>query len=226
MASSVTSSFHPCNLKSTFLGERSGIHVARVPISQIGTLRRIVECKESRIGKKPIEVPSVVSLTLEGQDLKVKGPLGELAMTYPREVKVEKQESGHLRVLKSVETRRANQMHGLFRTLTDNMVVGVSKGFEKRLQLVGVGYRATVEGSDLVLNLGFSHPIRMAIPEGLKVKVEENTRIAVSGYDKSAIGQFSATIRKWRPPEPYKGKGVRYADEIVRRKEGKAGKKK
>lgn len=112
------------------------------------------------------------------------------------------------------------------RTLTDNMVVGVSKGFEKRLQLVGVGYRAMLEGRDLVLNLGFSHPIRMAIPEGLQVKVEDNTRIAVSGYDKCAIGEFAAAIRKWRPPEPYKGKGVRYADEVVRRKEGKAGKKK
>jgi len=110
--------------------------------------------------------------------------------------------------------------------LTDNIIVGVSKGFDKRLQLVGVGYRAAVEGNDLVMNLGFSHPVRMAIPEGLKVKVEENTRIIVSGYDKSAIGQFAATIKKWRPPEPYKGKGIRYADEVVRRKEGKAGKKK
>ncbi|KAK4393188.1 50S ribosomal protein L6, chloroplastic [Sesamum angolense] len=114
----------------------------------------------------------------------------------------------------------------LLRTLTDNMVVGVSKGFEKRLQLVGTGYRAAVEGKDIVLNLGFSHPVRMAIPSGLQVKVEENTRIIVSGYDKSEIGQFAASIRKWRPPEPYKGKGVKYADEVVRRKEGKAGKKK
>lgn len=112
------------------------------------------------------------------------------------------------------------------RTLTDNMVVGVSKGFEKRLQLVGVGYRGMLEGKDLVLNLGFSHPVRMTVPQGLKVKVEENTRIFVSGYDKCAIGEFAAAVRKWRPPEPYKGKGVRYADEIVRLKEGKAGKKK
>lgn len=106
------------------------------------------------------------------------------------------------------------------------MVVGVSKGFEKRLQLVGVGYRGMLEGKDLVLNLGFSHPVRMTVPQGLKVKVEENTRIFVSGYDKCAIGEFAAAVRKWRPPEPYKGKGVRYADEIVRLKEGKAGKKK
>lgn len=106
------------------------------------------------------------------------------------------------------------------------MVVGVSKGFDKKLLLVGVGYRATVEGKVLVLNLGFSHPVNMEIPEGIQVKVEENTRITVSGYDKSAVGQFAASVRKWRPPEPYKGKGVKYADEIIRRKEGKAGKKK
>lgn len=106
------------------------------------------------------------------------------------------------------------------------MVVGVSKGFEKRLQLIGVGYRATLEGKVLVLSLGFSHPVRMEIPNDLQVKIEENTRIVVSGYDKASIGQFAASIRKWRPPEPYKGKGVKYADEIVRRKEGKAGKKK
>lgn len=184
-----------------------------------------MECKESRIGKQPIEVPSNITLTIDGQDLKVKGPLGELALTYPKEILLQRDDSG-LRVRKSIETRRANQMHGLFRTLTDNMVVGVSKGFEKRLQLVGVGYRATIEGKDIVLSLGFSHPVRMTIPDGLQVKVEDNTRIIVSGFDKSAIGQFAASIRKWRPPEPYKGKGVKYADEVIRRKEGKAGKKK
>lgn len=185
-----------------------------------------MECKESRIGKQPIEVPSNVSLTIDGQDLKVKGPLGELALTYPKEILLQRDDSGLLRVRKSIDTRRANQMHGLFRTLTDNMVVGVSKGFEKRLQLVGVGYRAAIEGKDIVLSLGFSHPVRMTIPDGLQVKVEDNTRIIVSGYDKSAIGQFAASVRKWRPPEPYKGKGVKYADEVIRRKEGKAGKKK
>ncbi|KAJ7981299.1 Ribosomal protein L6 family [Quillaja saponaria] len=226
MASSITSSFQTSNLKSVFLGERIGIRASKISATRVGFLRKTVECKESRIGKQPIEVPSNVALTLAGQDLKVKGPLGELAITYPREVKVEREDSGILRVKKALETRRANQMHGLFRTLTDNMVVGVSKGFEKKLQLVGVGYRAMLEGKDLVLNLGFSHPVRMTIPDGLKVKVEDNTRITVSGYDKSEIGQFAATIRKWRPPEPYKGKGVKYADEIIRRKEGKAGKKK
>lgn len=201
------------------------MHVCSTPTTRIGFLRKAIECKESRIGKNPIEVPSNVTILLEGQDLKVKGPLGELSRTYPREVKVERQDSV-LKVTKAMDTRRANQMHGLFRTLTDNMVVGVSKGFDKKLQLVGVGYRALLEGNELVLNLGFSHPVKMPIPDGIQVKVEENTRITVSGYDKCAIGQFAASIRKWRPPEPYKGKGVKYADEIVRRKEGKAGKKK
>ncbi|KAA8534399.1 hypothetical protein F0562_031916 [Nyssa sinensis] len=225
MASSVTY-FQTSNLRSAFLGERNGIYVSSVPVTHIGFMRKTVECKESRIGKHPIEVPANVTITLEGQDLKVKGPLGELSRSYPREVKVERDESGLLKVKKAMETRRANQMHGLFRTLTDNMVVGVSKGFDKRLQLIGVGYRAMLEGKDLVLNLGFSHPVRMAIPDGLQVKVEDNTRIVVSGYDKCSVGEFAASIRKWRPPEPYKGKGVKYADEVVRRKEGKAGKKK
>lgn len=117
-------------------------------------------------------------------------------------------------------------MHGLFRTLTDNMVIGVSKGFEKRLQLIGVGYRAAVEKDELALNLGFSHQVRMKIPEAITVKVEENTRVIVSGKDKCAVGDFSAAVRKWRPPEPYKGKGIKYSDEVIRRKEGKVGKKK
>uniref|UniRef100_A0A6M2FAI0 Large ribosomal subunit protein uL6c n=1 Tax=Populus davidiana TaxID=266767 RepID=A0A6M2FAI0_9ROSI len=225
-SSSITSSFQTSNLRSVFLGERNRICVPSVPVTRIGFLRKAIECKESRIGKQPIQVPSNVTIKLDGQDLKVKGPLGELSRTYPREVKLERDEDGIIRVKKALETRRANQMHGLFRTLTDNMVVGVSKGFEKRLQLVGVGYRANVEGKDLVLSLGFSHPVRMAIPATLQVKVEENTRIVVSGFDKCSIGEFAASIRRWRPPEPYKGKGVRYANEIIRLKEGKAGKKK
>ncbi|XP_057759019.1 50S ribosomal protein L6, chloroplastic [Arachis stenosperma] len=226
MASSVTSSLQIINLKTTVFGEQNKLRVSTLTARNVGFRKMTTECKESRIGKQPIEVPSNVTIKLEGKDIRVKGPLGELGLTYPREVIVEKQESGALRVRKAVETRRANQMHGLFRTLTDNLVVGVSKGFEKKLQLVGVGYRATVEGKEIVLNLGFSHPVKMTIPDGLKVKVEDNTRITISGYDKSDIGQFAASIRRWRPPEPYKGKGIKYADEIIRRKEGKAGKKK
>ncbi|KAF3969363.1 hypothetical protein CMV_006839 [Castanea mollissima] len=204
MASSLNSSFQTSNLRAVFLGKKNEVCVSSVPVNRVGFLRKTVVCKESRIGKQPIQVPSNVTITLEGQFLKVKGPLGELSQSYPREVNVEKEEPGTLKVKKAMETRRANQMHGLFRTLTDNMVVGVSKGFEKKLQLIGVGYRATLEGKDLVLNLGFSHPVRMAIPDGIKVKVEDNTRITVSGYDKSAIGQFAASVRRWRPPEPYK----------------------
>ncbi|KAL5548070.1 hypothetical protein UlMin_003301 [Ulmus minor] len=158
--------------------------------------------------------------------MKVKGPLGELSLIYPREVKVDREESRIIRVKKAVETRRANQMHGLFRTLMENMVVGVSKGFEKRLQLVGVGYRATLEGQILVLSHGFSHSVRMEILDGIKVKVKDNTQIVLSGFEKSVIGQFATSISKWRPLEPYKGKGVEYADEIIRRKEGNARKKK
>ncbi|KAF5741439.1 50S ribosomal protein L6 chloroplastic [Tripterygium wilfordii] len=226
MVTSVTYPLQTSNFASLFFGERNGICVSSSPVTRVSFMRTTIECKESRIGKQPIEVPSNVAIAMEGRDLKVKGPLGELSITYPSEVKLEREDSGNLRVRKAVETRRANQMHGLFRTLTNNMKVGVSKGFEKKLQLVGVGYRAMLEGRDLVLSLGFSHPVRMEIPDGLQVKVEENTRITVSGYDKSAIGQFAASIRKWRPPEPYKGKGVKYTDEVVRRKEGKAGKKK
>lgn len=213
-------------LKSPFLGESSGLNVSASPLfNKIGYLRKTIECMESRIGKRWIVVPSNVNITLEGQKLSVKGPLGELSRIYPREVKLVSEEPGKISVLKALNTNRANQMHGLFRTLTDNMIVGVSKGFEKRLQLVGIGYRAALDGNDLVLNLGFSHPVRMAVPDGLKVKVEESIRIIISGYDKCAIGDFAASIRKWRPPEPYKGKGVRYADEVVKLKEGKAGKK-
>lgn len=215
-------------LKSTFLGEDKG---QRTPINRhsrgsVSYRRLVIECKESRIGKKPVEVPSNVEVVLDGQFIKTKGPLGELSLTYPDELKTEKQDSGLLRLYKAVENRKADQLHGLFRTLTDNIVVGVSKGFEKKLQLVGVGYRAALEGNELVMNLGFSHQVRMEIPDDLKLNVEENTRITIKGIDKVVIGDYAAKIRKWRPPEPYKGKGIRYADERVRLKEGKAGKKK
>ncbi|CAN1310839.1 50S ribosomal protein L6, chloroplastic, partial [Linum perenne] len=169
------------------------------PIRRVNFARTVVECKESRIGKQPIPVPGNVTIKLEEQYFEVKGPLGQLSRSYPPEVKLVMDENGVIRVI---------------------------KGFEKRLQLVGVGYRGTLEGNDLVLNLGFSHPVRMKIPDNLKVKVEENTRIIISGYDKCDIGLFAASIRRWRPPEPYKGKGVRYANEVVKLKEGKAGKKK
>ncbi|KAL3699800.1 hypothetical protein R1sor_017822 [Riccia sorocarpa] len=217
----------PSALRSSFTGDAVVSGSCVVPSNSCaaaGILR--IECKESRIGKAPIEVPSGVTIQLEGQSLLVKGPLGELARSYPREVQLTRDESGKILVSRALDTRRARQMHGLFRTLTDNMVVGVTKGFEKKLQLIGVGYRAAIDAKDLTLNLGFSHQVRMPIPEGINVKVEENTRLTISGRDKCAVGDFAASVRKWRPPEPYKGKGIKYSDEVVRRKEGKVGKKK
>lgn len=215
-----------CDLRSSFVGEDiSSSNAEFKPRVQNGGFLRI-ECKESRIGKNPVPVLKGVTVNLENQTLSVKGPLGVLSQTYPREIKVECNPSGLITVSRAVDTRRARQMHGLFRTLTDNMIVGVSKGFEKKLQLIGVGYRAALEKNELVMNLGFSHQVRLAIPDGISVKVEENTKLSITGRDKCAVGDFSASIRKWRPPEPYKGKGIKYADEIIRRKEGKAGKKK
>ncbi|GAB2215023.1 hypothetical protein Droror1_Dr00019396 [Drosera rotundifolia] len=230
MTTTITSPFHTSNLRSLFPGEKNGLNTSTVRTNRIGFAGKNIVCKESRVGKKPITVPPNVKIVLEEQGLeqglKVTGPLGEMSITYPREVKVEQEESGILRVSRARETRKASQMHGLFRTLTNNMLVGVSQGFEKKLQLVGVGYRAVVENDVLVLSLGFSHLVKMPIPKDMKVKVEDSTMITVSGYDKVAIGDFAASIRRWRPPEPYKGKGVRYEGEVVRLKEGKAGKKK
>ncbi|GAB4815631.1 hypothetical protein N2152v2_008087 [Parachlorella kessleri] len=182
-----------------------------------------VQAKFSRIGKVPITVPSSVTVKLDGQAVHVKGPKGELQRVLPGLVTVQ-QDGNVVRVERAEESRKANQMHGLCRTLVNNMVVGVSDGFTKQLSLVGVGYRAAVAGGTLTLNLGYSHPVEMPIPKGVEVKVEKNTTVFVSGYDKEVVGQFAATIRGKREPEPYKGKGVRYHDEVVRRKEGKRGK--
>eukprot|EP00271_Cylindrocystis_brebissonii_P013665 TRINITY_DN3375_c0_g1_i1.p1 TRINITY_DN3375_c0_g1~~TRINITY_DN3375_c0_g1_i1.p1 ORF type:complete len:245 (-),score=48.97 TRINITY_DN3375_c0_g1_i1:964-1698(-) len=185
-----------------------------------------VVCKESRIGRAPITIPKGVSVKLDGsRSLLVKGPLGQLQREYPTEVALE-QKDDVITVARALETRRAREMHGLFRTLTNNMIVGVSQGFQKKLILIGVGYRAAVDKAELVLNLGFFNPVRMAIPEGITCKVEENTRVTITGYDKVAVGDFAANVRAWRKPEPYKGKGIRYEGENVRRKEGKVGKKK
>ncbi|CAI5484241.1 unnamed protein product [Closterium sp. Yama58-4] len=217
-------------LRSSFIGEPQSLRATSAAASsqtlnQQGLLAGRIVCKESRIGRKPIPVPAGVTIKLDGQSLVVKGPNGELSREYPREVRLS-EEGGVITVNRALETRQARAMHGLFRTLTDNMVQGVAKGFEKKLQLVGVGYRAAVDKTDLVLNLGLSHQVRMKVPDGVAVKVEENTRITISGRDKVAVGDFSAAVRKWREPEPYKGKGIKYADEVIRRKEGKVGKKK
>lgn len=178
----------------------------------------------SRIGKRPIQIPDKVSVTIEGQQVTVKGPKGELSRVLPTRVLVE-QENGAVLVRRQDESRPARQRHGLCRTLVANMVEGVSEGFQRRLEIQGVGYRAQVQGRNLVLNVGYSSPITIEPPEGVQVAVEANTNVIVSGINKEVVGNTAAQIRGVRPPEPYKGKGIRYAGEFVRRKVGKAGKK-
>lgn len=174
----------------------------------------------SRIGKKTIALPKGVTVTLNGQIVTVKGPKGELSWTVADEIEV-KQEDGELSLTPRVESARANAMWGLSRTLVSNMVTGVTEGFEKTLELVGVGYRAALKGQNLSLQLGFSHEVDIAPPAGITFVVPKQTEIKISGNDKQAVGEIAAVIRKLRPPEPYKGKGVRYQGETVRRKEGK-----
>lgn len=179
----------------------------------------------SRIGKRPITIPQKVEVKIDGNHVSVKGPKGELARTLPSEVVVQR-EDGVISVTRANETRKAQEMHGLCRTLVSNMVEGVSTGFQKRLEIQGVGYRASTQGTTLVLNMGYSNPVQMPFPKGITITVENNTNIIVSGYDKEVVGNTAARIRMVRPPEPYKGKGIRYAGEAVRRKAGKSGKKK
>lgn len=178
----------------------------------------------SRIGKRPIKLPPKVTVTIDGLALTVKGPKGELSRTLPSGVSVT-QEEDVLTVKRVNESRVARQRHGLSRTLVANMVEGVSNGFQKRLEIQGVGYRAQVQGKNLILNVGFSNPVQIEPPEGIDLSVEANTNVLVSGIDKEVVGNIAARIRGVRPPEPYKGKGIRYANELVRRKAGKAGKK-
>jgi large subunit ribosomal protein L6 len=178
----------------------------------------------SRIGRRIIEIPQKVTVTLDGQHVAVKGPKGELSRTLPAGVLLE-HEGNTLVVKRRDESRMARERHGLSRTLVANMVEGVSQGFQRRLEIQGVGYRAQVQGRNLVLNMGYSHPVQIEAPEGIQFAVENNTNVLVSGIDKEVVGNISAKIRSVRPPEPYKGKGIRYAGEFVRRKVGKTGKK-
>lgn len=178
----------------------------------------------SRIGKRPISIPPKVTITVTGQHVAVKGPKGELSRTLPAEVEV-LQQDGTLQVNRRDESRAARQRHGLCRTLVANMVEGVSQGFQRRLEIQGVGYRAQVQGRNLNLTVGYSHPISIEPPDGVQFAVENNTNVIITGIDKEAVGNTAAKIRDVRPPEPYKGKGIRYAGEMVRRKAGKAGKK-
>ena len=174
----------------------------------------------SRIGKRIIAVPKGVTVTLDGQTVSVKGPKGERSWTVAEEIEVSQNDEGISLGLRA-DTQRGRAMWGLSRTLVDNMVVGVTTGFEKSLDLVGVGYRAAMKGNALSLQLGFSHDVDIQPPAGVTFAVPKQTEIKISGADKQAVGQIAAVIRKLRPPEPYKGKGVRYTGEKVRRKEGK-----
>lgn len=174
----------------------------------------------SRIGKKAVPVPAGVQVTLAGQTVTVKGPKGQLSWTLPEEIEL-LQEGSELTVGKRVDNSRAQAMWGLSRTLVNNMVVGVTQGYEQALELVGVGYRAAMKGQNLSMQLGFSHEVDVAAPEGIAFAVPKQTEIRISGIDKQLVGETAARIRRIRPPEPYKGKGVRYAGENVRRKEGK-----
>ena len=178
----------------------------------------------SRIGKMPIAVPAGVTVEVaENNQVTVKGPKGTLTRVFPAEMKFE-QKDGELTVCRPDDTKRNKALHGLSRSLLHNMVVGVTDGFEKKLEVNGVGYRAAKQGKTLTLTLGYSHPVELTDPEGVETVVEGQV-ITVKGIDKEAVGQYAAIIREKRPPEPYKGKGIKYSDETIRRKVGKTGKK-
>jgi large subunit ribosomal protein L6 len=176
----------------------------------------------SRIGKQPIGIPDGVTIEIAKGEVQVKGPKGTLRCVVPAGIGA-KLEDGRLIFERPDDSKESRARHGLARALANNMVVGVSSGFSKRLEIEGVGYRADVKGKVLNLLLGFSHPVVMDIPEGLKVAVEGNTKLSIEGADKQMVGQFAADVRSLRPPEPYKGKGIRYDNEHIRRKVGKAG---
>lgn len=179
----------------------------------------------SRIGRLPITVPAGVTVTIAGQDVTVAGPKGTLSFTVAEPITVGKDENGTLVVSRPNDERASRSLHGLTRTLVANMVTGVTDGFEKKLEIVGTGYRVAAKGNDLEFALGFSHPVVVTAPDGISFAVESPTKFSVKGIDKQKVGEVAANIRKIRKPEPYKGKGVRYEGEVVRRKAGKAGKK-
>ena len=178
----------------------------------------------SRIGKKPIAVPAGVEVKIDGHTVTVKGPKVTLSRTLNEEMDI-KLENNEILVSRPNDDIKNRSLHGLTRTLINNMVVGVTQGFEKKLQLVGVGYKAEKKGKTLVMSLGYSHPVEMEDPEGITTECPSATEIVVKGSDKAVVGNYAANIRAWRKPEPYKGKGIKYADEVIRRKEGKAGAK-
>ena len=177
----------------------------------------------SRIGRQPIAVPAGVDVKIDGSTVTVKGPKGTLTRTVHNNMKVEMAD-GAIVVTRPDDSNLNKSLHGLTRTLLHNMVVGVTEGFKKELEVNGVGYRVAKQGKDLVMNIGFSHQVTMPEPEGITIEVPAPNKIIISGADKQQVGQFAAEVREKRPPEPYKGKGIKYADEHIRRKEGKAGK--
>jgi large subunit ribosomal protein L6 len=178
----------------------------------------------SRIGKLPIKVPDKVNVLIDQNKIVVKGPKGELSKTLPDSIKII-QNDKIIKVTPNETNNSSQQLYGTYRSLIDNMIKGVTNGFQKKLELQGVGYRSQVDGKNLILNVGYSHQVKILSPEGIKLSVEGNTNITVSGLDKELVGQVAADIRLVRPPEPYKGKGIRYQGEYVRKKVGKAGKK-
>jgi len=177
----------------------------------------------SRIGKVPVPVPSGVEVTLDGLTVTTKGPKGELTRAMPEGVRLSRDDDGSVVVERTGESRMERSRHGLVRTLIANMVEGVNEGYAKTLDLVGVGYRAAAKGKGIELQVGFSHPVGIDAPEGIDLEVPAPTRVIVRGIDKALVGQVAANIRKVRPPEPYKGKGIKYENEVIRRKAGKAG---
>ncbi|WP_027399935.1 50S ribosomal protein L6 [Anaerovorax odorimutans] len=180
----------------------------------------------SRIGRLPVTIPAGVEVKVSDKNVvTVKGPKGELQEQISKLIKVEIND-GVLTATRDSDDKEVRAVHGLSRTLINNMIVGVTNGFEKKLQLVGVGYKAEKKGKDLVLNLGYSHPVKMEDPEGITTEVTSPTEVVVKGINKAVVGNYAANVRKWRIPEPYKGKGIRYEGEVVRRKEGKTGAKK
>jgi large subunit ribosomal protein L6 len=178
----------------------------------------------SRIGRLPIPVPSGVDVAIDGQTVNVKGPKGQLSHTVAAPIAVERTEDGVLQVTRPNDERESRALHGLSRTLIANMITGVTEGYTKTLEIVGVGYRVQARGSDLEFALGYSHPVPVKAPEGITFTVEAPTRLRVTGIDKQQVGQVAANIRKLRKPDPYKGKGVRYQGEVIKRKVGKTGK--
>lgn len=177
----------------------------------------------SRVGKQPIDIPSNVKVAIVGGTIKVSGPQGNLEMPLRPEVDVNVGDA-NIEITRKDDSRASLAMHGLTRALVANMVKGVSEGFTKKLEIVGVGYKADVQGNTVNLSLGFSHPVKYELPEGITASVDRQTQIEIKGADRQVVGQVAADIRGFRPPEPYKGKGIKYAGEIIRRKAGKAGK--